>query len=393
LISGAGIKDDCLMKYVLYTKCISPHQLPLAAEIVKLVSAQNFRYVYTEALTEERTSLGWGSDHPTWCVHSETEESRLWLENSDVCLSGIRDIALFERRSQAGLKTFYMSERWFKPPLGMLRLLHPGYFKMAYEMVRSLRAGVNTQYFPIGVWAARDMARLHGLMSGNLSCLFRTPELNCECKPGGKIVAVNAKDDTRCLNNMRMWGYFVAPSECLSLSSEAFGSIRPLRVLWVGRMLGWKRVDTLIKAIRACLDKRPAGFFLTVVGRGVKANRLRLFAQRQNLERNIAFRDSIPVAEVRKVMREHDVYVLPSNSYEGWGAVVNEALEEKMEVLGTYDAGSTATVLPKENLFCAGDWRRLASLLCCCADGKHQCSGIGLWSVRSAANTLIDMVE
>ena len=63
----------------------------------------------------------------------------------------------------------------------------------------------------------------------------------------------------------------------------------------------------------------------------------------------------MPVAEVRAFMRSHEVYVLPSNAYEGWGAVVSEALEEGMEVLGTYEAGSSATVLPQENLFHAGD--------------------------------------
>lgn len=62
-------------------------------------------------------------------------------------------------------------------------------------------------------------------------------------------------------------------------------------------------------------------------------------------------------------MREHDIYVLASNAQEGWGAAVNEALEEGMVVVGTYEAGASAALLPRENLYHAGDWKALARLL------------------------------
>ena len=89
-------------------------------------------------------------------------------------------------------------------------------------------------------------------------------------------------------------------------------------------------------------------------------------------------------------MRNHDVYVLTSNEFEGWGAVVNEALEEGMEVVGTFEAGASATILPRENLFHAGDWRGLCRLLL----SKHEKSTIiGEWSVDSAARKLIELME
>ncbi len=51
---------------------------------------------------------------------------------------------------------------------------------------------------------------------------------------------------------MRMWGYFVTPSklsgiECSELrkrqSEEVVSGKRPLRILWVGRLLAWKKVS------------------------------------------------------------------------------------------------------------------------------------------------------
>ena len=83
-------------------------------------------------------------------------------------------------------------------------------------------------------------------------------------------------------------------------------------------------------------------------------------------------------------MRNHDVYVLASNAYEGWGAVVSEALEEGMKVVGTYEAGSSATILPKECLFHAGEWKRLLESL---QNGVHGV-GIGEWTAANASKVL-----
>lgn len=146
----------------------------------------------------------------------------------------------------------------------------------------------------------------------------------------------------------------------------------------------------------ACLEK--FSLRLTVVGDGPERGRLealgaKLFAGRESA---LDFRRPVPIAEVRKLMRGHDVYVLPSNGYEGWGAVVSEALEEGMEVLGTYEAGSSATMLDSGRLFHAGDWQRLAELL----EGVAMSGGargrrnrdvtIGEWSARNAAERFME---
>jgi glycosyltransferase involved in cell wall biosynthesis len=86
-------------------------------------------------------------------------------------------------------------------------------------------------------------------------------------------------------------------------------------------------------------------------------------------------------------MRAHDVYVLSSNAYEGWGAVVSEALEEGMKVVGTYEAGASATILPESNLFHAGDWSWLKDLL----QKDILKADIGLWSAKNAAKVLIEL--
>lgn len=392
-----------MVKIVLYTNTISPHQLPLAKELAARVGNDNFKYIYTDVVDKDHGALGWSLDVPQWCIHVSDVDAGEWLENADILLSGLRCFDLFERRAKKGLKNFYMTERWFKPPIGILRLLHPRYLGYASRLCRLLKSGAVVG-LPIGIHAASDMARLCGLMHGDLRCLFRVPKLDFESKPGGRIfltssplpLPATAKSPLQlptttttkyCLDKMRMWGYFVEPSKLTSQSAQIENTnskLKTLRVLWVGRLLDWKCVDTIIKAVGELSKKTKA--MLDVYGTGPEENQLKKLAA--NYGDCINFYPPVPINEVRKLMREHDVYVLASNGYEGWGAVVSEALEEGMKVVGTYEAGSSATILPDECLFHAGDEKSLLAKL-----GNTFDMGIEVseWCPSSAATTLANI--
>lgn len=376
------------MRMTFYTNSISPHQLPLAHELVARLGAANYRYVYLFDVGKERSSLGWGGDCPNWCVSAASPEGHEWLENADFMLCGYRDVGIMERRAAKGLKTVYVSERWFKPWTGILRLLHPAYFRMTWRFVLLIKTG-KVSYLPMGIWAARDMARLVGLFSGDVRCLFRAPKLEYVPEPMGSIKGYSW---------MKMWGYFVAPTATNTIPAQEADEppARALRVLWVGRLLRLKRVDTLFKAVYAAQARCP--IVLTIVGLGPELPRLRKLdrklAKKYGVVSPITYHAAVPVAEVRMFMRTHDVYVLPSNAYEGWGAVVSEALEEGMEVFGTYEAGSSATILPRENLFPAGDWKTLRDKLVRYArTWEGYCRGIGNWNAKYAAEKLLDEIE
>ena len=350
------------MKVALLTNIVSPHQLPLAEEIVKLVGAENYRYAYTEPFHEERAKLGWGDGSaPEWC--RPVNLCRDFLETADLVYSELRDVELFEKRLAAGKKTFYVSERWFKPIImpcgislpGWFKLLCPRYFKMARRFIRLFEHS-GFRYLPQGPWAEKDMK--------TICRLFRQ-----KC------------DESQFVP----WGYFVAPSSG-EYKKKVFDG-NHVRVLWVGRMLPLKRVDTIIKAIGSLPKDR---FSLMLVGNGIDEARLKRLAGRAE---NIQFRNSVGIAEVRSVMRENDVYVFASNSNDGWGAVVNEALEEGMLVLGTFETGASAAMLPRSHLFRAGDWRTLSALLLKAANGEIGPTGIGDWTAKAAARRLMELAK
>ena len=383
------------MKFVFLTNIISPHQMPLARELVNLLGADEYRYVYTEREEKERTKLGWGNEGEDWCLHGD--ENTAVLSEADVLMSGVRAPNLFEKRAKDGKTTLYCSERWFKPPIGFLRVFVPSYFKMARRIVKLLNESENFYYLPMGIHAARDMARLCGLMNGDWKCVFKAPKVNFERKPGGKVFSegVGREGVRECVGKMRMWGYFVQSSEFRVGSLELNHGIHRIhgnkgcgsegvKVLWVGRLLKLKRVDTIIKAVGECSKSKK--ITLDIYGIGPEEAKLKKLAAKYGDK--IKFHPPVPINEVRKLMREHDVYVLSSNGYEGWGAVVCEALEEGMKVIGTYEAGASATILPESNLFHAGDWRRLKMLL----EGNAEKVGIGPWTAKSAAIALIGEV-
>ncbi len=376
------------MKFVLYTNSCSAHQLPLAREIVKQFGVDSFQYVYTEDSSRQSAQVV-TVDEP-WVGKDSS-----FVKDCDVLLvGGLRPMEVMLQRSMSGRKTLYMSERWFKPPLGMLRLLHPKYFAMAWRTVKLLSNSSSFHYLPIGIHAARDMARLCGLMHGDLRCLFRAPKLDFERKPGGIIWLVGGGDEKKYgLDKMRMWGYFVAPSEAVSLPvQQPTAPVRKLvRVLWCGRMLDWKRVDTIVRAVGEHadlkrLDNLLPQITLDIYGSGPMEAKLKQMAR--GYEELIKFHPPVSLGEVRRLMREHDVYVLSSNAYEGWGAVVSEALEEGMKVIGTYEAGSCATMLPDECLYHAGDWRRLSRLL----SRPMPARGIGGWNAETAAKAILSQI-
>lgn len=337
------------MKVALQTGTLSPHQLPLAREIVKRVGAENYRYIYTQAIDTVRKSFGWSdAANEPWCISIRAPEAREWIETCDVLIESFRDCDLIERRAKKGLRTWYCNERWFKPLAlgivgvkswradlpGSLRMLVPSYRKMARRFVKLVNQYDCVGVLAIGPWSAADFVRL-GVR----------PE---------KIVP---------------WGYFVEKGSGGMLAGRGGVGQRDettFRVLWAGRDLPWKRAKDVEKAVTLANAFQPFRFTKLT---GVRSE------------------------AVRQAMREHDVFVLASTAQEGWGAVVNEALEEGMSVLGTFEAGASAALLPKARLYHAGDVKALAELLEKERRGLLPPCSIGEWSAAQGAERFLRMNE
>lgn len=388
------------MDIILYTNSISPHQLPVALRLAE--AGHSFCYV-AQGQTTGRREMGWNtSSRYPWVLELTAENKDALLrrvETCDVLLTGVRgDGTLFERRAQAGKISIYMFERWLKPGLGMLRLLHPRYLRMTLRVVRLIRCGA-VALLPCGVHAAQDMVRLCGLFGGDWRCLFRAPKLTFARNPMGQLWLTQGQGKRYCTEQMRLWGYFVEPSERRQRRKQG----GTLNILWVGRMLGLKRVDVLMKSVKVLLSEGER-IRLRVAGLGPEKENLKALAGKWTESGEIMFTPPVPIREVRGLMQEADVYVLSSNGEEGWGAVVNEAMEEGCVVVGTYEAGSSMTMI--ENgvnglLFHSGDVRSLVGHLRALRNDafRRQLAEAGqrtaqhVWSAHNAAEKLVGAIE
>jgi len=343
------------MKFGFFMNALSAHQLPLAREVAKLVGIENFVYV---------TASSPGQSFQTQtCQDSWITENKNRLDACDVVFTGIRDFSLFERRYSMGLKTFYTSERWFKPfrmiP-GWFKAFAPSYQWKIKRFTSWIKKDPKARYFAIGPWAKKD-ALLMGV-------------------PENKIVD---------------WGYFVSPSTyALNEHRSTISNNSLVKLLWVGRMLDWKRVDTIIRAV-ACLNTNAEAvrYQLTIVGCGPQESYLRRIASRLSVANTqlsqFIFTPSVSMDKVRELMHQNDIYVLSSNAYEGWGAALSEAIEEGMFVIGTNEAGASAAMLPAHLRFKSGDWRQLSRILMSGVDR----SAISYWSAKVAAERLVAIGE
>ena len=372
------------MRFAVYTNSLSEHQVPLAREIVSCIGAENFRYIYDgsssqafqQSIAAEEWILPYNSGAETTEKFAQAEK---WLVLAEVVLvGGLRPIELMERRAAKGLTTLYMSERWFKPISrrisvlglrlivrlpGWVRMWVPSYRKMTKRFVRLVNENACVKFLPIGPHATWDFCR------------------------------IGVRDE-----KMVAWGDFVSPGRHIAARGPLEVAERTvMRVLWVGRMLYWKRVEDIVRAVdranEALASKGSGGnIHLTLVGAGAEEDRIGKRIAKSRHSAFITCRPPVTMDAVRGLMRENDVYVFASDETEGWGCVVSEALEEGMRVIGTYEAGASAAILPKERLFHAGDVGALASLLIKELRGELPDCQIGDWTAKAAATRLLKEV-
>ncbi len=324
------------MRVLHVTNIISHHQLPLARQLAATVGGSSFRFAAVSTPNREiLRRRGWNIEEtenlePWILLADEKDADRLeydkWWDDADVVIAGYRGVPRLADRVRRGKLTFYMSERWWKPPIGMARLLHPRFAWMAYRFFQLSRSP-SFHFLPMGGYATSDIRRI-------------------------------AAFPRRTWN----WGYVTDVPDPLPTCRERGDAFH---ILWAGRMLAWKRVDTLVRAFALLLRQNPNSR-LTLIGDGCRCESLKQLVKKLGVGGNVDFHSSVPFAQVRQWMRNAHVYVLPSNSYEGWGAVLNEAMSECCCVVASQAGGAAKTMIRHgENglLFQCGNHGQLSNLL------------------------------
>jgi len=112
---------------------------------------------------------------------------------------------------------------------------------------------------------------------------------------------------------------------------------KPLRVLYVGRLVPEKGVQFLLEAIASVNREIPVE--LGIVGSGPYESYLKKMAKKLEIEQLINFFGWVPWGErLFQIMREADVLVLPSTT-EGLGLILIEAMSQGLPVIASKVGG------------------------------------------------------
>lgn len=293
------------MKLIYYSSVMNHHQRCLCDAFYALLG-EDFRFVQTMPMERQRIELGYQQEEAPYVIKSyESEEKQIRAEKlaveADVMLAAVFPVKLLYERMRQNKLTFRHIETYFKR--GTYRLLSPNAMRIAWMEHTRYRAKP-LYLLCASAYTARDV-KLFGAY------------------PGKKF----------------KWGYFPPLETTDDVNAERRGNEKT-EFLWCGRMLEWKKPMYAIRTVKK-LHEMGYAVHLNMVGTGPDIEKLKNWVQRENVTGLVTFCGPVPPARVRIYMRQADVFFFTSTRLEGWGAVLNEAMNSGCAVLASQEAGAT----------------------------------------------------
>lgn len=136
------------------------------------------------------------------------------------------------------------------------------------------------------------------------------------------------------VSKLHQWGYFTEQSELSVINFESSKLSVGIKLLYVGRIDANKNILSILENFDS-YGEYVACF--SIIGDGPLYSELQMIAKSNP---KIKVLGRLGNDDTKRMMREHDYLVLPS-LYDGWGAVVNEALGVGTRVLCSDACGAS----------------------------------------------------
>ena len=281
------------MKIVFVSNYINHHQIPFCEAMCRQEGV-SFLFVQTEPMEEERIRLGWGLDPASlpYVIVAYEDEARAKREmaEADVLLTGGEGPAdIVDERMKAGRPVIRVCERIYRE--GQWKRFSPrGLVRKYQDHIRYRKAPC--YLLCCGAYVASDFS----LIGAYPDKMFR-------------------------------WGYFPPLRRYTEEELAALGSAdgEELRILWAGRFMPLKHPEFAVDLAER-LKASGTSFHLDMVGGGELDETLRTSVREKHLESLVTFHGFLSPDDVRGFMERADIFLFTSNYLEGWGAVVNEAM-------------------------------------------------------------------
>ena len=162
-----------------------------------------------------------------------------------------------------------------------------------------------------------------------------------------------------------------------------------ISILWAGRLIGWKHPEAAI-GLAASLKKKGYAFKLRIIGNGEMETQLRGMIRDGDLAEQVEMLGAMSPDEVRAHMEKADVYLFTSDFHEGWGAVLNEAMNSACAVVASHAIGAVPFLM-KDGvnglIYENGNQKHLEKQVCKLLDDPAYRRNIGKNAYRTIAET------
>ena len=199
---------------------------------------------------------------------------------------------------------------------------------------------------------------------------------------------------------MLRFGYFPETREYAP--GEPFSRKKKGSILWAARMIDWKHPELVVKTaayLKEHLKEIP--FHITMIGGGELEEEVHSLAEELGVTDKITFAGFRSPEEVRAAMEESEIYLVTSDRKEGWGAVVNEAMNSGCAVVADHMIGAAPWMIrQRENgiLYHDGCEQQLQEYVAELLQDPAECRRLGEaaqrtvrteWNARTAAERLV----
>ncbi len=299
------------MNIIFVSNYFNHHQQPASDRLYTLCKEQGGSYIFmqTQAMEEERVRMGWGEvfkNTPYLMNYWENPEQcqKLIDEADAVIFGGTDDENYIQNRLKSGKPIWRYMERLYKN--GRYKFVSP----------RGLRRKFldHTRY---------NLSRVYLLCAGAyVAGDFRL----VLAYPGKKF----------------RYGYFPACKQYdlnNLMENKSFRRAGTVALFWAARMIDWKHPEVPVE-LAAALKSAGYAFQMNIAGGGEMERSIRELAQKLHVEDVITFLGNQNPNVVRKYMEKSDIYLATSDYGEGWGAVLNEAMNSGCAVVANKAMGA-----------------------------------------------------
>ena len=376
------------MQVVFVSNYFNHHQLSFCDALYEFLEG-SFCFLQTQPMEEERVRMGWQAEERLYVRYVQPDgtttggpeafmgrnpdeetagnEWRHLLLTADVVIfGGCDDESYIRERLAAGKPIFRYNERLYKE--GQWKAISPrGLLQKYKDHTRYRKAPV--YFLCAGAYVPCDLGIIHAY-----------PE------------------------KMLRFGYFPETREYAP--GEPFFRKKKGSILWAARMIDWKHPELVVKTAAYLKEhlkdhQEEIPFHITMIGGGELEEEVRSLAEELGVTDKITFAGFRGPEEVRAAMEESEIYLVTSDRKEGWGAVVNEAMNSGCAVVADHMIGAAPWMIRQRKngiLYRDGCEQQLQEYVAELLQDPAECRRLGEaaqqtvrteWNARTAAERLV----